>query len=320
MTQRSLVIAGISLFIFCTAPVAAQQPGWKWQHPLPQGNTLNDIAFVGGGTWFAVGDCGTILRSSDDGATWDAKHLPRTGSLTAVDMIDAAIGFAVGDAGSILKTTDSGNHWSEIANYGYGLYGVSFGSEDAGIAVGINGYVFRTSDAGATWAFTTTEVNYTLRDAAFSDPHHATVVGDGGIILRSDDGGVTWTSVYSGVSTGLSAIHFSDAMNGLIVGASGVILRSADGGATWTMLTSGMTTRRRHDRENSANVRRRTIVVLHAGHNQPVAPGPRIESIRTDDCGRGTRLHGCKFECGFRLDRVHHPASASSPGRRVCES
>ena len=42
-----------------------QQPGWFWQNPLPQGNTLRGVSFSDVNTGTAVGSAGTILRTTD---------------------------------------------------------------------------------------------------------------------------------------------------------------------------------------------------------------------------------------------------------------
>ena len=46
---------------------------WSWVNPLPQGNTLNDVKKLGNGIVYAVGDNGTILKSLDDGLTWNKQ-------------------------------------------------------------------------------------------------------------------------------------------------------------------------------------------------------------------------------------------------------
>jgi len=50
--------------------VSFAQSGWFWQNPLPQGNTLNAVAVLDPQNAIAVGNSGTILRTTDSGATW----------------------------------------------------------------------------------------------------------------------------------------------------------------------------------------------------------------------------------------------------------
>lgn len=41
--------------------------GWFWRNPIPTGNTLFGVSFVDANTGTAVGDSGTILRTTDGG-------------------------------------------------------------------------------------------------------------------------------------------------------------------------------------------------------------------------------------------------------------
>ncbi len=44
---------------------------WSWVNPLPQGNTIHDVKFIGSNSAIAVGECGTILKTTDGGNTWN---------------------------------------------------------------------------------------------------------------------------------------------------------------------------------------------------------------------------------------------------------
>lgn len=55
-----------------------------------------------------MGDCGTIIKTSDGGTTWFAQLIPKPASLFSVYFTGADTGYAVGDNGVILKTTDGG--------------------------------------------------------------------------------------------------------------------------------------------------------------------------------------------------------------------
>src|SRR5438270_11928871 len=47
--------------------VSVGHSGWQWGNPQPQGNQLNAIDFAGG-TGFAAGNFGTLLKTTDGGA------------------------------------------------------------------------------------------------------------------------------------------------------------------------------------------------------------------------------------------------------------
>jgi hypothetical protein len=56
-----LVVAGPLLAMRPTV-AQAQEGGWEWQNPLPQGNPLYDVWGSAGTGVFAVGDGGTVLH------------------------------------------------------------------------------------------------------------------------------------------------------------------------------------------------------------------------------------------------------------------
>ena len=135
-----------------TAPdVKTQQAGWFWQNPLPQGNNLRAVSFTNTNTGTAVGNEGTILRTTNGGASWVSQTSGTTTSLGGVSFSDANNGTAVG-GNTILRTTDGGATWvSQTSGTTNGLFGVSFTDANNGTVVGQNGTILRTTDGGATW-------------------------------------------------------------------------------------------------------------------------------------------------------------------------
>jgi photosystem II stability/assembly factor-like uncharacterized protein len=79
-------------------------------------NNLNGACLLDSGIAFAVGDAGTILKSTDAGATWAPLQSGTTNILHAVYFFDGNQGVAVGDEGLILRTTDGGAMWQSVAS------------------------------------------------------------------------------------------------------------------------------------------------------------------------------------------------------------
>ena len=128
---------------------------------------LYDLSFPDAQHGFIVGEFGTLLVSSDAGATWARRTTPTE------------------------KT----------------LFGVHFTTPDRGWVVGIDGLVLRTEDGGHTWDVQhgkpdvagVEEINFreTLKNpgmyAVRVEGDYGIVVGDVGMVLTSSDGGRTWT-------------------------------------------------------------------------------------------------------------------------------
>jgi hypothetical protein len=98
--------------------VLSADSGWIWQNPLPQGNDLWKTAAVTSNVVVAVGLAGTILRTSDGGATWTAQSSGTNVGLDSIFCTDVNTRVAVGDGDNILRTTNGGSTWT-VTSTGY---------------------------------------------------------------------------------------------------------------------------------------------------------------------------------------------------------
>jgi photosystem II stability/assembly factor-like uncharacterized protein len=104
---------------------------WVWQNPLSQGNYLNQVSCVDANNGMAVGDNGTILRTTDGGNNWIIQSIGITNNgalngLFGVSFVDTNTGTMVGDKEMILRTTDGGANWErQTSGTSEFLYGVS---------------------------------------------------------------------------------------------------------------------------------------------------------------------------------------------------
>src|SRR5256886_3139786 len=124
----------------------------QWS-PVDSGTTsnLNGAILLDSGTGFVVGDTGTILKSSDAGATWAPLASGTSTTLHGIYFLDPNDGIAVGDSGTILRTTDGGAAWQNVASGVVdGLRSVSFSGIN-GICGGDSQTILYSTDAGASW-------------------------------------------------------------------------------------------------------------------------------------------------------------------------
>lgn len=230
-----------------TTPRPADPPG---EVPAMQARLATQASLVAvaqaGDALVAVGDYGTVIRSTDGGRHWSqAQRVPVSTLLTGVSFIDAQHGWAVGHGGVILATTDGGDSWrlQHVAEQKPVLLGVHFSNATTGYAVGAYGTALRTADGGQTWTPMTVGEG---RDAdlhlnhLFQGPDGSLfAAGEGGAAFRSRDGGEHWTRLDTGVSGSLwSGLARQDGRI-VLLGMSGRVLESADGGTHWKVLESG---------------------------------------------------------------------------------
>jgi photosystem II stability/assembly factor-like uncharacterized protein len=177
------------------------QPGWYVQASNTT-NNLNGVFFQPNGRdGVAVGDAGTIVRTTNAGANWAAQPSNTAFNLNDVWFTTATTGFAVGHGGTVMRTRNGGLNWTRLLTVGASanLYAVWFADTSRGWAVGSNGIVVNTANGGESWS----RVNPTaqlLRGVSFSDSLHGWAVGDGGVIIGTHDGGRSWYVVQPAVT------------------------------------------------------------------------------------------------------------------------
>ncbi|MGE9293092.1 MAG: YCF48-related protein, partial [Puniceicoccales bacterium] len=183
---------------------------------------LHDVSF-GNGRYIAVGDGGTMLRSSD-GITWttvDLTGLAGTAmALTSVDYSGA--GFKVSGYNgnvSIVLASASGVTWARDTNFPNYLPRTNairyIPTRDAWVTVGDNGSLAVLNSGETAW-----DVGFLGTTESYQDVHEtadgmAFVVGSEGSILRSVDADLAqWQKQFSGTSYSFTGIASG---NGVIV-------------------------------------------------------------------------------------------------------
>jgi photosystem II stability/assembly factor-like uncharacterized protein len=227
--------------------------GWYAQ-VAPARENLNDVCFLDAQHGWAVGGHGTILATSDGGATWTPQRSGTDVRLEAVTFADTSRGWVVGFGGTILVTSDGGAIWTpQGSGTDADLESVVFVDAVHGWAVGSaagwgwDACILATSDGGATWTRQRLGVNARLHDVTFVDASCGWAVGQElyedpesggqwsfGVILATSDGGATWTAQTRVADLPLNAVAFADSMHGWVVGEWNVVLDTRDAGANWT--------------------------------------------------------------------------------------
>ncbi len=246
------------LLILIAATGVTGQEYWYWQSPLPQGNALNDVWVLNSNVIVAVGGVGTIIRTTNQGVSWDVTHNANglRGDLNVVFFIDQNIGWTAGSEGCVLKTTNGGIDWNLIATLaGVEVRGLYFHDSQNGWAVGVKqnkGVLLSTTDGGINWTIEDNTNASALNWITFVSPSIGWAVGSGtnpsdDIILRTLDGGKNWSSSTSGLTTEIYRVCFVDGLRGWAVGkglsASSAIVATTNGGVTWTAQTNPLSSK-----------------------------------------------------------------------------
>ena len=229
----------ILLLLFISILVSesfSQTPAWFWTNPLPQGNQLNSVRFINSTTGFAVGNNGTMLKTTNSGDSWEVLHVFEPKNLNSIFFLNSIVGYAVGDSGLIIKTTNGGNSWiTQNSGLDTNLTDIFFLNENLGYATGFWGLILKTTNGGTTW--TNQQFYYNNRKISAIDSNNIFVCVDAGTLLRTTNGGNNWFSVFLGTIVDLRDVKFINNQIGFVVGGyytQGHLYRTTDGGNTWT--------------------------------------------------------------------------------------
>ena len=279
---RLALLTALSLAALCAALVVGAQTGaaagpkatFAWE-PRPTGTTsgLRGLSAVDERTAWASGSAGTVLRTTDGGATWQNVAPSDAGQQAFRDIeafsADRAVLLAIGtgDASRVYATDDGGQTWTKTfqntepaAFYDCMAFFDRHRGLIMGDPVGGKFQILSTGDGGRSWRLVPSSGMPDALPGEFGFAASGTCIataggrdawfGTGGDVVsrvfHSDDRGETWgvgeTPVASTPSGGIFSLAFADPRHGLIVGgdfadptnAPDGAASTSDGGATWT--------------------------------------------------------------------------------------
>lgn len=226
---------------------------------------IYDVCFVTPQIGWAVGDRGTIWKTSDAGENWTLQNSFVDCSLRGVSFIDANRGIAVGgffvpfsnrSEGVILQTNDGGENWERVpCPLAPMLHRVKMENRShAWVAGEVSpmspGGIFRTSDGGRNWLPLAHLPSDGWKDFRFLDPQTGagvTINGElyslRGNLQRSafptlgfpllDATRIAAIELFLNQNTPGNGVAGGVAPNGWVAGKEGMLYASRDYGNTW---------------------------------------------------------------------------------------
>lgn len=244
--------------------------------PLAPKALLLDLARTSAGI-FAVGERGILLRSTDEGATWQQLPLPTRLLMTSIAAADGDL-WVGGHGGQIFRSSDNGETWvrqridvwtpdSNDPMAGAPVLDLLFLDGQNGFALGAFSLLLRTRDGGVSWepvelpeaapapeAVAATDGDWTfsaeeLELADEADPHLNAMValpdgtlilaGERGAMFRSRDGGEQWERLDFPYDGSMFGLLAWEDGHVLAYGLRGNAFESFDGGDSWSRLETG---------------------------------------------------------------------------------
>lgn len=231
----------------CGALYASADGGSSWSlgKTFAQATpSLWSIDFIDASTGFVGGDGGTLMKTTDGGATWTPLTINTSGIIRSIQFVDAQHGYVVAARADnalmgekVFKTTDGGTTWSEMAIPAMTPMVVHFITPQIGFVGGSSGgpAIMKTIDGGATWkkvTFGGDNTSYIL-SLQFTTPYVGYAsggrpspgAGTYGFIIETTDGGEMWEQNATR-STTIRSLHFPEETTGYAFGDGGVVLQT----------------------------------------------------------------------------------------------
>jgi photosystem II stability/assembly factor-like uncharacterized protein len=235
------VVVGSGGFIAITNGTTDPEESWTEDVTKPSGTLpdLTAVAFVPGeDTVYAVASSGSVLKSTDNGESWDwtASSPSGASALYGVSFATPSVGYVAGAGAGVWKTTDGGANWSAVPTLGAGSEAFrdveTWGDGSAGVIVAEGGAVYEKTPTGARFNKLTLgslSVTANLNDVqAIIDGSYVNlrICGEQGVTLFRDYG--TWTEPRSGTTLPLSRMVFLSADEGYAIGLTFIIMKYDD--------------------------------------------------------------------------------------------
>jgi len=227
---------------------------WKYTHPTPQANNLNEIKMIDHNTWVTTGANGTFMKTNNGGVDWYFHHQAGAysdgantiGHNSGLWFFDANNGYVTGMTGYIGKTTDGGVSFNQVGagiiptnEWGQGIW---FANQDTGFVTTrqgswTNGRIVRTTNGGVTWTSVQTySQGITSIWGTSSQTIYAVAVD--GTIFKTTNCGQTWAQNVGVAPQYMYSMSFLNQTTGFVAGSQGGLARTTNSGSTWIPLTS----------------------------------------------------------------------------------
>lgn len=244
-----LLTAHCSLLTVSASPWIRQTSGtMAWLHA---------VYFIDQNRGWVAGTSGTLLHTTDGGASWNKVSTLTRDTVRDVYFADENHGWLLverdflklqtnEEARSYLLKTNDGISWQRVqvttpeANVRF--IRMLFADNQHGWLFGETGIIFGTVDGGAHWLRQASPTKHLLLGATFLDPTHAWFVGAGSTIIKTSDGGASWTNASLAQSTSVrfNSVSFVTHNLGWAVADGGQVFATSNGGRNWSAQRSNV--------------------------------------------------------------------------------
>ncbi len=232
------LLTSFCILVCTAATLSAQMAPVEVLTPFDFATNFRDVHVDDSGNGWAVGTCGTLASTQNNGQDWTIGTSPDGLDFDAVTCkpgTDCQTVF-LGRDGQVFRSTDGGQNWTEITVNCSDPRGFQFVDDQVIVLSHSNESLFRSTDSGDTW--TEIPLEYTHRGEIHFPSATAGYIfqQSGGPLLKSIDGGATWDSIYQFDANALYG-DWIDENIGFLYDQNRQIFKTTDGGNNWTLVT-----------------------------------------------------------------------------------
>ncbi|MFW5852216.1 MAG: WD40/YVTN/BNR-like repeat-containing protein, partial [Bacteroidota bacterium] len=190
-----------------------------------------------GGVLFAVGAEGTILRSQNNGDSWNIVQLPQdlqSASFHAIAFANASTGIIGGAVPNLAYTVDGGASFTKSdvpASVSGTIVDIQMFSDSHAIAVTNTEHVLATFDGGKTW-ISTAIANEELACATYSAENCMFVGGKNGVYkisVQNNMGLEVTPFIGNALDMNITSLMFNTCLYGYAFGSDGSVYKTEQG-------------------------------------------------------------------------------------------
>jgi len=153
------------------------------------GAALLDVWFADALHGYVVGGNGTLLETTDGGATWndrsagldnpDGWHI----NAIAVQPANPKVLILAGERGTLYRSTDGGQHFVRVHLAHEGSYFGVLATDREIFLFGLQGRIFHSRDGGGSWSSLESGVTSGLNDAVALADGTVAIAGNAGVVI-----------------------------------------------------------------------------------------------------------------------------------------
>jgi photosystem II stability/assembly factor-like uncharacterized protein len=243
------IVLLISLCFLNNSSAQTYGSGWSWLHPRPAGQIIRWFKMIDANLWYAGGDYGMLLKTTNAGANWttytggyQSTLYPGATIFTNIltgYFLNANTGFlGYSSCRGIVKTTNGGVTLDTIQILPTGSASVNsiyFLDAQTGYICGTSTLkAYKTTNGGSNWTQVPNLTALTYYQIYASDTNNIILTSSSGNTYYTTNAGANWTTSNVGTTNTLYGMKFINPTTGYIVGSSGCFRYTTNFGANWS--------------------------------------------------------------------------------------